>query len=227
MSCCHSGRKHKINPHHRWNGCPFTLYQTKETRTTLHSIRGSEPMKIKTCFMSSLMIAIFSLLLVSCSTTATPSVDAMIPDVLPLKMINADIEHVSFSISSELKDRWWYPLKKLEITSYSSQWERALIDTIKNSNRFNRDSKIKLNLSVTVLNMTPIVSFMSTRYKVNARYQITEINTGSVIYSNDIETVGIIPPIQNIGVTDSTPSAELAINENIKKFMDSLVVPEI
>ncbi|WP_297462825.1 hypothetical protein [Ferrovum sp.] len=67
-------------------------------------------MKIKTCFMSSLMIAIFSLLLVSCSTTATPSVDAMIPDVLPLKMINADIEHVSFSISSELKDRWWYPL---------------------------------------------------------------------------------------------------------------------
>lgn len=179
-------------------------------------------MKIKTCFVTNLMIAIFSLSLVSCSTTATPSVDAMIPDVLPLKMINADIEHISFSISSELKDRWWYPLKKLEITSYSSQWERALIDTIKNSNRFNRDSKIKLHLSVTVLNMTPIVSFMSTRYKVNARYQITEMKTGSVIYSNDIETVGTIPPIQNIGVTDSTPSAEIAVNENIKKFMDSI-----
>ncbi len=173
-------------------------------------------------FRTNLMIAVFSLSLVSCSTTATPSADAMIPDVFPLKTINADIEHISFGISSELKDRWWYPLKKLEITSYSGQWERALIETIKNSHRFKRGSKNKLYLSVSVLNMTPIASFMSTRYKVKAKYQITEMMTGSVIYSNDIETVGTIPPIQNIGVTDSTPSAEIAINENIKKFMDSI-----
>ncbi len=173
-------------------------------------------------FMTNLIIAVFSFLLVSCSTTATPSTDSMIPDVLPLKTINADIEHVSFGISSELKNRWRYPLKKLEITSFSSQWERALIETLKNSHRFKLGSKNKLYLTVSVLNMTPIASFMSTRYKVKAKYQITEIMTGSVIYSNDIETVGTVPPIQNIGVTDSTPSAEIAINENIKKFMDSM-----
>lgn len=173
-------------------------------------------------FITNLMIAVFSFLLVSCSTTATPSVDAMIPDILPLKTINADIEHISFGISSELKDRWWYPSKRLEITSYSSQWERALIETIKNSHRFKQGSKNKLYLSVTVLNMTSLPSFMSIRYKVKAKYQITEVMTGSVIYSNDIETVGFIPTIQSIGVTDSVPAAETAVNENIKEFMDSI-----
>jgi hypothetical protein len=148
----------------------------------------------------------------------------------------AELEFVTFNISDKLEEpkRYYHSINRNEITYLSEQWKLALIKTLDNANIFESDSKTKLSLTVTVSEASSPIFAAGADFK--ARYQITDMKTGVIVYSKDIRTNDRLPWLRfqkfgDDGTISLLEAEELVINENIKEFMnsidvDKLVVPQ-
>jgi hypothetical protein len=178
------------------------------------------------------------ILLTSCALydpAVTAPVEQMVPhNIRQHNRVRAELEFITFNISDQLEepDRLLYhSLDHTQITYLSEQWKLALIKTLKEANMFESDSQNKLSLTLTVLEASSLSTF-SVGADIKARYQITDMKTGIVVYSKDIRTNDSLKWLrfQRIGDdvnTNVLKAEELVINENIKEFMDSIDVDKL
>lgn len=172
-----------------------------------------------------LLAVIFGSLLSSCAQdkAVTDPSNSMVPSSIKQvdKKLNAEIEYIDFSenIRSEFGYR---TLPKSLRGFYIEQWKKALVKVINDSKRFESDSPNKFALSVTILEMENPYFGTSPKFMVGALYQIKDILSGRIVYSNEIRTEGILPWSLFQGSSDVTIPKVLviAVNRNIKEFMD-------
>ena len=190
--------------------------------------------KVRNKFLFSPLVV----LLTSCALydpAVTAPAEQMVPhDIRQHNKVKAELEFITYTISDKLEepDRLLYhSLDHTQITYLSEQWKLALIKTLKEANMFENNSKNKLSLTLTVLEASSLSTF-AVGADIKARYQITDMKTGVVVYSKDIRTHGSLDWLrfQRIGDdvnTDVLKVEELAINESIKEFMDSIDVDKL
>ena len=192
--------------------------------------------KFKLCnkFLFSPLIA----LLTSCALydpAVTTPAEQMVPhNIRQHNKVRAELEFITFTISDQLEepDRLLYhSLDNTQITYLSEQWKLALIKTLKEASMFENDSQNKLSLTLTILEASSISTF-EVGADIKAKYQITDMKTGVVVYSKDIRTNDSLGwlRLQRIGDDSNTnvlKAEELVINESIKEFMDSIDVDKL
>ncbi len=173
------------------------------------------------------------ILLTSCALNdaeLTNPAEQMVPhNIRQHNIVRAELEFVTFTIPDQLEEpdrSLYYSLDHTQISYLSEQWKLALIKAFKEANMFESNSKNKLSLTLTVLEASSL-SIFAVGADIKARYQIKDVETGIVVYSRDIRTNGRLKWLrfQRIGDdvnTDVLRAEELAINENIKEFMDSI-----
>jgi hypothetical protein len=174
-------------------------------------------------------------LLTSCTVNpvVTAPVEQMVPrNILKHHKINAELEFIIFNIAPSalhlegLNKFFQFPGDTQTRIAYNSElWKLALIKTLTEVNVFENDSQDKLSLTVTVLKYSSILFGGRVDVDTEARYQITDLKSGAIVYSKNIRT-HVNPElrfsIKIDGETRALIAEEQAIRENIKAFVDSI-----
>jgi glutaredoxin-related protein len=102
-------------------------------------------------------------------------------------------------------------------------WKNGLQDAINRSLIFQDDQKVKVNLSVRIIefDVPEFGSDMTT--KVGAIYEVIDRGNGSLLYSELVESKGVVPfDYAFLGAARAVESWNRAIRNNIADFINSL-----
>jgi len=107
-------------------------------------------------------------------------------------------------------------------------WERALTEAINRMAIFRDDSQRKVSLSVKVLAID-IPSFgASMTTKTIARYELIDRADGSIIYTQDISSEGVVPfDYAFVGAIRARESISRSVQNNIAQFLQSLQTVDV
>jgi len=102
-------------------------------------------------------------------------------------------------------------------------WKNGLTDALNRSLIFQDDQAVKVNLSVRIVefDIPEIGTDMTT--KVGAIYEIIDRGNGSLLYSELIESKGVVPfDYAFLGAARAVESWNRAVRNNIADFINSL-----
>lgn len=168
------------------------------------------------------LIILFSIVLVFSGcfippTTPTPQFDFSLPNVsVSSKKINAELKSLNVHFAKE-----YSPDKNFRVIP--NIWKIAMLDAIDSMAVFKDDSKNKLNISVKILDMDMPVFGGAMRTGVLAQYDLINRANGKVIYSEEVESEGIVEFSYSFsGYERSIESINRAIKNNIAIFLEDL-----
>jgi len=102
-------------------------------------------------------------------------------------------------------------------------WKSGLTDALNRSLIFQDDQSIKVNLSVRIVEVDAPDVGLDMETKVAAIYEVIDRGNGSMLYSELIESKGIVPMnYAFVGFVRARESVNRAIRNNIADFIHSL-----
>lgn len=168
------------------------------------------------------LIGLFALMVVfsGCFTppaNPTPQFDFSLPNVsVSSKKINAELKSLNVHFAKE-----YSPDKNLRVIP--NIWKIAMLEAIDSMAVFKDDSKNKLNISVKILDMDMPLFGGSMRTGVLAQYDLINRANGNVIYSEEVESEGIVEFSYSFyGYDRSIESINRAIKNNIAIFLEDI-----
>lgn len=150
-----------------------------------------------------------------------PPLNFSVPNVGPSQTkINAEVKSITVSVARPDEKTGDLPMG---ITNIVPLWKMAIEDSLNRMAIFKDDSSRKISLSVKILKFdTPSFGIEMTTYSA-ARYEITDRENGTIIYTADIDSAGICPgDYAFLGVTRSIESMNRSVQNNISKFLMQL-----
>lgn len=102
-------------------------------------------------------------------------------------------------------------------------WKTGVEDALNRFLIFRDDGKIKLNLSIKILEWDTPAFGASMTTETIARYELTDRNDGTIYYSAEIASKGEVPfNYAFAGVVRAMESANRAVQNNISLFLQQL-----
>lgn len=102
-------------------------------------------------------------------------------------------------------------------------WKTALEEALTKMAIFRDDSSKKVSLSVKVLKVDIPEFGASFTTKTAARYEIIDRSTGSVIFTTDVNSEGLVPAgYAFVGAVRARESANRSVQNNILQFLQQL-----
>lgn len=108
-------------------------------------------------------------------------------------------------------------------TDIQQEWNNSLENAINRAAIFTDDSDRKTGLSVKILQFdAPGMGVTMTTY-TTARYELIDRKNGTVIFTKDISTEGVVPPSYAFyGLTRALESINRAVQNNVAEFISQL-----
>ena len=102
-------------------------------------------------------------------------------------------------------------------------WKSGLTDALNRSLVFQDDQSIKVNLSVRIVEVDAPDAGFDMETKVGAIYEVIDRGNGAMLYSELIESKGVVPmDYAFMGIVRARESVNRAIRNNIADFIHSL-----
>ena len=102
-------------------------------------------------------------------------------------------------------------------------WKEALTDALNRSLAFKDDSKVRVNLSVRIVEFDVPAAGLDMKTSVGAIYEIVDRSNGNVLFTEKISSDGIVPmDYAFLGATRAVESMNRAVRNNIADFINSL-----
>jgi len=102
-------------------------------------------------------------------------------------------------------------------------WKSGLTDALNRSLIFQDDQKIRVNLSVRIVEVDAPNAGLDMETKVGAIYELTDRGNGSLLFSELIESNGLVPMnYAFLGLARARESVNRAIRNNIANFIHRL-----
>jgi hypothetical protein len=102
-------------------------------------------------------------------------------------------------------------------------WENGLTEALNRSLIFQDDQKVKVNLSVRIVEFDIPMGGIDMTTKVAAIYEIMDRSDGSLLYSELISSKGVVPgDYAFLGAARAVESWNRAVRNNIADFINSL-----
>lgn len=174
--------------------------------------------------MKKYILLIFMLFAAGCTTP--PPMNFSVSDIPASKnKINYELHSSSVVWGSpkELKGK----VPTVWATDIQQEWKNSLENAINRAAIFNDDSDRKTGLSVKILQFdAPGMGATMTTY-TTARYELIDRKNGTVIFTKDIPTKGVVPAgYAFYGLTRALESINRAVQSNVAEFILQLQSPE-
>jgi predicted small lipoprotein YifL len=102
-------------------------------------------------------------------------------------------------------------------------WKEALTDALNRSLAFRDDTKMKVNLSVRIVEADAPAFGASMTTQVGAIYEIVDRKNGDLLFSELITTQGVVPfDYAFVGLVRARESINRSIRNNIAEFINRL-----
>jgi hypothetical protein len=165
-------------------------------------------------------------LLFSFGCTSLPPVNFSAPNIgVSSIKIDAELKSITVTVSSPEE-----AAGKIDpgIGVHTGLWKTALEEAFNKMAIFKDDSPKKVSLAVKVLKMdTPDFGGEMTTH-ASARYEIIDRSNGSIIFTTDISTSGVVPFDHAFaGVIRARESINRSVQNNIIQFLQVLETVEI
>ncbi len=180
-------------------------------------------MKIQTLFQ----VVLIMLILSACQTVPTMRYDFTPDYVAPSgHKINARLQSVDVTPASPDEKTGVIILDRAELQPIIKEWKRALTVAMDKSQKFDLNSSEKVKLVVQILrfetsNSLSLLLGGQKITSIKARYMIIKSATETIIYSQDIDSIGYGSNYRgwnNVSVV----SYDIAIGTNIENFVEKL-----
>lgn len=148
-----------------------------------------------------------------------PPVDFTVQDVgMVSNRKNAEIKSLTVGFAPQAQQ------KKVEANAtIPPLWKEALQDALNRSLIFQDDTKTKVNLSVRIVEFDVPAAGASMTTKVGAIYEIVDRANGDLLYSELVESEGVVPfDYAFMGVIRAVESWNRAVRNNIADFITRL-----
>lgn len=168
-----------------------------------------------------LFLAALALLALS-GCAANPPLNFTVPNVgLSPTRINAEVKSLTVTLARPDEKKGDMPAWAQ--TEVPSLWQTALIEAINKMVIFRDDAPHKLNLSVKVLALDVPGAGISFTTKTIARYELTDRDTGAIVFTQDISSEGYVSGSYAFaGFTRARESVNRSVQNNISQFLGAL-----
>jgi len=174
--------------------------------------------------MKKLLAVLFALVLTGCQ--APPPLNFSVPDVgVSSKKIDAEVKAITVTLARPDEAKGDMPMGIEGITGF---WKESLQEALDRMAIFKDEAKNKVSIQVKVLafNLPSFGAGMTS--KSIARYEIIDRATGSIVYTQDIASEGVVPfDHAFMGVTRARESVNRAAQNNIKLFLQALETVDV
>lgn len=166
------------------------------------------------------LVAALALLLSSCASN--PPLNFSVPDVgVARQKVDADMR--SLTVSLARPDEATGKIPAAAQHEVPQMWESALTEALNRMAIFNDNSPRKVSLSVKVLALDIPAFGASMTTQATARYEIIDREDGSIIYTQDINSSGVVPMGHSmVGVIRARESINRSVQNNIAQFLQAL-----
>jgi hypothetical protein len=163
------------------------------------------------------VLALF--LLAGCGSI--PPMNFSVPNVGPsTRKIDADLRAVTVSVARPDEKTGDIPLG---VESIVPIWRTSLEEALTRMAIFNEDSKRRVSLQAKILKINMPSAGITFPTDVDARYEIIDRSTGTIIYTETVSSNGTTPgDYAFMGLARQRESVNRAVQNNISKFLMSL-----
>lgn len=174
--------------------------------------------------MKKLLAILFTLALAGCQTP--PPLNFSVPDVgVSSKKIDAEVKSITVTLARPDQAKGDMPMGLESITGF---WKESLQEALDRMTVFKDEAKNKVSIQVKVLAFNIPAGGASMTSSSIARYEIIDRATGSIVYTQDISSVGVVPfDHAFMGITRARESVNRAAQNNIKLFLQALETVDI
>ena len=158
--------------------------------------------------------------------TSLPPLNFSVPDVgVSNKKVDAEVRSVTVTLARPDEKKGDMPLGIEEITKF---WKESLQEALDRMAIFKDDSKNKVSIQVKILAFDLPSFGLEWTSKSIARYEIIDRATGSIIYTQEIASTGVVPVSHAfMGAVRSRESVNRAAQNNIKQFLQAIETIDI
>lgn len=166
-------------------------------------------------------IPIVLLLLLSSGCASLPPINFSAPNI-GVSSTKLDAELKSLTVTPARPDETTGELNH-NIGEHTEKWKTALEEAFNRMAIFKDDSPRKVSLVVKILKFdTPGFGGEMTTH-ASARYQIIDRSDGSIIFTTDVSTSGVVPfDFAFVGVIRARESINRSVQNNIIQFLQVL-----
>lgn len=154
----------------------------------------------------------------------------------PLNFSVADVGPSSTKLDAEVKSITVVPASPKEAIGpinpatggLTDIWRNALQEALDRSAIFKDDAQRKVSISVKIVKFeVPSAGFDMVSH-AGARYDIIDRATGAIIYTQTVDTPGVVPAgYAFVGVVRARESINRAVQNNIAEFLKSLQTADL
>lgn len=158
---------------------------------------------------------------------SAPPLNFSVPDV-GVSSTKIDAELKSLTVSLARPDEKKGDIPAAAQHEVPQMWETALTEAINRMAIFRDDSPRKVSLSVKVLAIDIPAFGASMTTKAIARYEIIDRADGSIIYTQDITSEGVVPfNYAFVGAIRARESVSRSVQNNIAEFLQALQTVDV
>lgn len=167
----------------------------------------------------------FAIIAAGCATPPAP-LNFSVPDVgVSNKKIDAEVKAITVTLARPDEKKGDMPLGIEGVTGF---WKEALQESLDRMAIFKDDAKTKVSIQVKILAFDIPNFGLEMTSKAIARYEIIDRATGSIIYTQEIASTGVVPVSHAfIGAIRARESINRAAQNNIKQFLQAVETIDI
>ena len=168
-------------------------------------------------------VLLFVLLLGAC-TQGVPPLNFSVPNVqASARKVPAEVKSITVALARAQEQETIFQPGQETLTPI---WKTALEEALNNSAIFQDDASTKVSVAVKILKIDVPALGVTFPVTTAALYQVVNRQTGAVLYSERIETVGTVPSdFAFLGLARARESVNRSVQANIARFVER--VPSI
>lgn len=169
-----------------------------------------------------------SLALLVSGCAAPPPINFSVPNVgFSTKKIDAEMKSMTVTIARPDEKTGNLP-QAMTVLQVPQLWQTSLTEALNKMVIFTDDSSNKVNLTVKILKLDVPTFGVSMTSSTAARYELINRRNGAIVYTQDIESSGVVPAdYAFVGTTRALESVNRAVQNNIALFLQALQTVDI
>lgn len=172
--------------------------------------------------MKRMVLATLMLCFLLTGCASAPPLNFSVPDVGPVAS-KLDAELRSTTVTWGRPDEQVGEIPPVVTTDVTQTWETALVESLNRTAVFTDSSENTVSLSVKILELDIPAIGLAMETKSTARYELIDRHDGSIIFTQDIQSLGHVPlDYAFLGPVRARESINRSVQNSIKLFLQSI-----
>jgi uncharacterized protein YceK len=173
------------------------------------------------------ILVVFSAAVLLSGCESIPPLNFSVPNVgVSKQKIDAEMRSMTVTIARPDEKTGELPVGMEQMVP--QLWQTALTEALNRMAIFQDDASTKVNIAVKILKLDVPGAGATMTTEAAAKYEILDRRTGSVIFTQDISSSGVVPFNHSfLGVARARESINRAVQNNITQFLQALETVDV